>query len=63
MKIRADYLAMWQRSSLDDSPFQTEGNLDFAIRDFDGDGNEELLTYDMEKKDGDWAVTVSDSRT
>lgn len=50
---------MWQRSSLDDSPFQTEGNLDFAIRDFDGDGNEELLTYDMEKKDGDWAVTVS----
>ena len=50
---------MWQRSSLDDSPFQTEGNLDFAIRDFDGDGNEELLTYDMEKRDGDWAVTAS----
>lgn len=50
---------MWQRSSLDDSPFQTEGNLDFVIRDFDGDGSEELLTYDMEKRDGDWAVTVS----
>ena len=50
---------MWQRSSLDDSPFQTAGNLDFVIRDFDGDGNEELLTYDMEKRDGDWAVTVS----
>ena len=49
----------WQRSSLDDSPFQTAGNLDFVIRDFDGDGNEELLTYDMEKRDGDWAVTVS----
>lgn len=50
---------MWQRSSLDDSLFQTAGNLDFVIRDFDGDGNEELLTYDMEKRDGDWAVTVS----
>lgn len=50
---------MWQRSSLDDSPFQTAGNLDFVIRDFDGDGNEELLTYDMEKRDGDWAVTTS----
>lgn len=50
---------MWQRSSLDDSPFQTAGNLDFVLRDFDGDGNEELLTYDMEKRDGDWAVTVS----
>lgn len=50
---------MWQRSSLDDSPFQTAGNLDFVIRDFDGDGNEELLTYDMEKIDGDWAVTAS----
>lgn len=50
---------MWQRSSLDDSPFQTAGNLDFVLRDFDGDGSEELLTYDMEKKDGDWAVTVS----
>ena len=50
---------MWQRSSLDDSPFQTAGNLDFVIRDFDGDGNEELLTYDMEKRDGDWAVTAS----
>lgn len=49
----------WQRSSLDDSPFQTAGNLDFVLRDFDGDGNEELLTYDMEKRDGDWAVTVS----
>lgn len=50
---------MWQRSSLDDSPFQTAGNLDFVIRDFDGDGSEELLTYDMEKRDGDWAVTAS----
>lgn len=50
---------MWQRSSLDDSPFQTAGNLDFVLRDFDGDGSEELLTYDMEKRDGDWAVTVS----
>lgn len=50
---------MWQRSSLDDSPFQTAGNLDFVLRDFDGDGNEELLTYDMEKRDGDWAVTTS----
>lgn len=50
---------MWQRSSLDDSPFQTAGNLDFVLRDFDGDGNEELLTYDMEKKNGDWAVTAS----
>lgn len=49
----------WQRSSLDDSLFQVAGNLDFVIRDFDGDGNEELLTYDMEKRDGDWAVTVS----
>ena len=36
-----------------------EGNLDFVLRDFDGDGNEELLTYDMEKRDGDWAVTAS----
>ena len=50
---------MWQRSSLDDSPFQTAGNLDFVLRDFDGDGSEELLTYDMEKRDGDWAVTAS----
>ena len=50
---------MWQRSSLDDSLFQVAGNLDFVIRDFDGDGSEELLTYDMEKRDGDWAVTVS----
>lgn len=50
---------MWQRSSLDDSPFQTAGNLDFVFRDFDGDGSEELLTYDMEKRDGDWAVTAS----
>lgn len=50
---------MWQRSSLDDSPFQTAGNLDFVLRDFDGDGSEELLTYDMEKIDGDWAVTAS----
>lgn len=50
---------MWQRSSLDDSPFQTAGNLDFVLQDFDGDGNEELLTYDMEKRDGDWAVTAS----
>lgn len=50
---------MWQRSSLDDSPFQVAGNLDFVLRDFDGDGNEELLTYDMEKRDGDWAVTAS----
>lgn len=50
---------MWQRSSLDDSLFQVAGNLDFVLRDFDGDGNEELLTYDMEKRDGDWAVTVS----
>lgn len=50
---------MWQRSSLDDSPFQTVGNLDFVLRDFDGDGSEELLTYDMEKRDGDWAVTAS----
>lgn len=49
----------WQRSSLDDSLFQTAGNLDFVLRDFDGDGNEELLTYDMEKRDGDWAVTAS----
>lgn len=49
----------WQRSSLDDSPFQTAGNLDFVLRDFDGDGSEELLTYDMEKRDGDWAVTAS----
>lgn len=50
---------MWQRSSLDDSLFQVAGNLDFVLRDFDGDGSEELLTYDMEKRDGDWAVTVS----
>ena len=50
---------MWQRSSLDDSLFQTAGNLDFVLRDFDGDGSEELLTYDMEKRDGDWAVTAS----
>ena len=50
---------MWQRSSMDDSLFQVAGNLDFVIRDFDGDGSEELLTYDMEKRDGDWAVTVS----
>ena len=50
---------MWQRSSLDDSPFQVAGNLDFVLRDFDGDGNEELLTYDMEKRDGEWAVTAS----
>lgn len=50
---------MWQRSSLDDSLFQIAGNLDFVLRDFDGDGNEELLTYDMEKRDGDWAVTAS----
>lgn len=50
---------MWQRSSLDDSPFQVAGNLDFVLRDFDGDGSEELLTYDMEKRDGDWAVTAS----
>lgn len=50
---------MWQRSSLDDSLFQTAGNLDFVFRDFDGDGKEELLTYDMEKRDGDWAVTAS----
>ncbi len=50
---------MWQRSSLDDSPFQTAGNLDSVLRDFDGDGSEELLTYDMEKRDGDWAVTAS----
>ena len=50
---------MWQRSSLDDSPFQVAGNLDFVIRDFDGDGSEELLTYDMEKADGDWAITAS----
>ena len=50
---------MWQRSSLDDSLFQVAGNLDFVLRDFDGDGNEELLTYDMGKRDGDWAVTVS----
>ena len=50
---------MWQRSSLDDSPFQVAGNLDFVLRDFDGDGNEELLTYDMEKIDGDWAITAS----
>lgn len=49
----------WQRSSLDDSPFQVAGNLDFVLRDFDGDGSEELLTYDMEKRDGDWAVTAS----
>ncbi len=50
---------MWQRSSLDDSPFQVAGNLDFVIRDFDGDGSEELLTYDMEKIGGDWAITAS----
>lgn len=50
---------MWQRSSLDDSLFQVAGNLDFVLRDFDGDGSEELLTYDMEKIDGDWAVTAS----
>lgn len=50
---------MWQRSSLDDSLFQVAGNLDFVLRDFDGDGREELLTYDMEKRDGDWAVTAS----
>lgn len=50
---------MWQRSSLDDSLFQVAGNLDFVLRDFDGDGNEELLTYDMEKRDGEWAVTAS----
>lgn len=50
---------MWQRSSLDDSLFQVAGNLDFVLRDFDGDGNEELLTYDMGKRDGDWAVTAS----
>lgn len=50
---------MWQRSSLDDSLFQTAGNLDFVFRDFDGDGSEELLTYDMEKIDGDWAITAS----
>lgn len=50
---------MWQRSSLDDSLFQVAGNLDFVLWDFDGDGNEELLTYDMEKRDGDWAVTAS----
>lgn len=50
---------MWQRSSLDDSLFQVAGNLDFVLRDFDGDGSEELLTYDMEKRDGDWAVTAS----
>ena len=50
---------MWQRNSLDDSLFQVAGNLDFVLRDFDGDGNEELLTYDMEKRDGDWAVTAS----
>lgn len=50
---------MWQRSSLDDSLFQVAGNLDFLLRDFDGDGSEELLTYDMEKRDGDWAVTAS----
>lgn len=49
----------WQRSSLDDSLFQVAGNLDFVLRDFDGDGSEELLTYDMEKRDGDWAVTAS----
>lgn len=49
----------WQRSSLDDSLFQVAGNLDFVLRDFDGDGNEELLTYDMEKRDGDRAVTAS----
>lgn len=50
---------MWQRSSLDDSLFQVAGNLDFVLRDFDGDGSEEMLTYDMEKRDGDWAVTAS----
>ena len=50
---------MWQRSSLDDSLFQVAGNLDFVLRDFDGDGSEELLTYDMEKRDGGWAVTAS----
>jgi len=50
---------MWQRSSLDDSLFQVAGNLDFVLRDFDGDGSEELLTYDMEKREGDWAVTAS----
>lgn len=50
---------MWQRNSLDDSLFQVAGNLDFVLRDFDGDGSEELLTYDMEKRDGDWAVTAS----
>lgn len=50
---------MWQRSSLDDSLFQVAGNLDFVLRDFDGNGSEELLTYDMEKRDGDWAVTAS----
>lgn len=50
---------MWRRSSLDDSLFQVAGNLDFVLRDFDGDGSEELLTYDMEKRDGDWAVTAS----
>ena len=50
---------MWQRNSLDDSLFQVAGNLDFVLRDFDGDGNEELLTYDMEKRDGEWAVTAS----
>ena len=50
---------MWQRSSLDDSLFQVAGNLDFVLRDFDGDGSEELLTYDMEKIDGDWAITAS----
>ena len=50
---------MWQRSSLDESPFQVAGNLDFVIRDFDGDGSEELLTYDMEKVNGDWAITAS----
>ena len=50
---------MWQRSSLDDSLFQVAGILDFVLRDFDGDGSEELLTYDMEKRDGDWAVTAS----
>ena len=50
---------MWQRNSLDDSLFQVAGNLDFVLRDFDGDGSEELLTYDMEKRDGGWAVTAS----
>ena len=50
---------MWQRSSLDDSLFQVAGTLDFVLRDFDEDGSEELLTYDMEKRDGDWAVTAS----